>query len=340
VNAEGTSAARALRALFPLALGGLVAVAVAPWVGARGIWPGAVFGDQADETARAIFFVARLPRVLGAVLAGLALGAAGASLQGLLRNPLADPYTLGISGGASAAAALVIGLGIDGWLPAGLMLPLAALAGAMAALAVVERLGRVAGGSSPGALLLAGIVVSVVCSSVILLLQQLGDPTTSPRMLRWMLGSLDLARYDVLAGAAPVVLVGFVVLVRRSGALNLLALGDEAAAGLGLDVPRTVGSLHRATSLVTGAAVAAVGPVAFTGLLAPHIARRLVGSDHRLLVPASAVLGVVLLVVCDTVSRTVFTAGEPPVGLWTALLGGPAFLAVLLRSSRRVGLEA
>ena len=130
---------------------------------------------------------------------------------------------------------------------------------------------------------------------------------------------------------------GTLWLVARSGALNALALGDEAAAGLGLDVPRTVRGLHRATSLVTGAAVAAVGPVAFAGLLAPHIARRVLGPDHRVLLPASALMGVLLLVVCDTVSRTAFSAGEPPVGLWTALVGAPVFLAVLLRQGAHAG---
>lgn len=327
---------QALRQLAALGAATILVVLVAPWIGATPISPSRVLGGSAPDAA--IFFIARLPRLLGAVLAGIALGVAGATLQGILRNPLADPYTLGISGGASAAAALVIALGLDGFLPGGLMLPIAGLGGAVAAMTAVERLGRVTGASSPGALLLAGIVVSVLASSVILLLQHIGDPTTSPRMLRWMLGSLDLARYDVIAAAAPVCAAGAVWLTSRSGALNALALGDEAAAGLGLDVPSTVRGLHRATSLVTGAAVAAVGPIALLGLLAPHIARRLMGADHRILLPASGLCGVLLLVTCDTASRTVFTAGEPPVGLWTALIGAPVFLLVLLRQGGHAGI--
>jgi len=346
-DSPGVTAGSAARVLGLLAAVALGLAVVAPWIGATALSPADVLGvgrgptptSSADDVSSLIFFMARLPRVLGAVLAGLSLGVSGAALQGLLRNPLADPYTVGISGGAALATALVIALGLEHVLPGGLVVPAAALAGALAAMTAVDRLGRVAGASSPGALLLGGIVVSVLASSAILFLQHFGDPTTSPRMLRWMLGSLDLARYDVLAVCAPLCVGGYAYLVRRSGALNALALGDESAAGLGLDVPATVRALHRAASLVTGAAVAAVGPVAFVGLLAPHISRRLVGADHRLLLPASGLVGVVLLVVCDTASRTVFSAGEPPVGLWTALVGAPVFLVVLLREGRRVGLS-
>lgn len=286
------------------------------------IWEGGTDGQ--------ILWTWRMPRVLAAFLCGAALAAAGCAFQAVLRNPLAEPFTLGVSSGASLAAVFAIRLGIEGVLgTAGV--GLAAIAGAFAAVAVVWQLGRVGDSLPPATLVLAGVTVSMFCSAVSLLVQYTADFAEVSRMLRWMMGGLEWTRYGTVARAAPPIALAVVGLAWQARSLNALAAGPEAASSVGVDAGRTSTIAFAAASLLVGASIAVAGPVGFVGLIVPHALRALCGSDHRVLLPASTMCGGGLLVVCDTLSRIL---GQLPVGVVTALLGGPFFLMLLVRGKR------
>lgn len=313
-----------------LAIATIAASLLAPLVGpTRMSLVGALSHPGAD---RLVLLHARLPRIAAALVAGAGLGASGVALQSLLRNALAEPYTLGVSGGGALAAAFCIALGLDAALPRGLAVPIASLVGTFAVAALVARLGRGAGRRlTPPVLLLTGISISVVCSAGILLALHVAEPLTGARVLRWLMGGLDVAGFDLLAVATPLTLAGVVGILARARAMNALALGDDAAAALGVDVERTGRRLFFFAALATGAVVAVVGPIGFVGLVVPHALRRVVGSDHRVLLPSSILGGGLFLLLCDTVTRVAFRSGEPPVGILTALVGGPTLIALLLR---------
>lgn len=289
--------------------------------------PSVPFADNVDAQ---ILFLARLPRVLAGALVGAALAAAGVVLQALLRNPLASPFTLGVSAGAALGATLVIVLGVP--LAAGgvTSAPLAAFTGSVGAVGIVYALARYRRrGLSTGVLLLAGVTLNSVFSAVIMFLQQLADQARSFQAVRWLMGNLDVTSYAPIASAAPLLLAAFAVFARLPRALNLLALGPDSAASRGVDVLRAQRLAFFSASLATGAAVALGGPIGFVGIIAPHFVRLLAGADHRVVLPASACLGAAFLVVCDTAARTVTAPMELPVGVITAMLGGPFFLWLL-----------
>lgn len=324
---------RLVRVLGVLGLALAAGTIVSPLVGSAEVdlWR-ALSG--ADATARAILLQARLPRIVAALLAGGTLAVVGVTLQAVLKNPLAEPYTLGVSGGGALAAALSIAFGLDAVLPAGTTLPVASMAGSLGTMAIVERLARGRGALSPGVLLLAGVGIGVVASAGILLSLHVADPMAGARVLRWLMGGLDVAGWELVAVASPVALVALVPMLARAHVLNLLSAGDETASALGVDVPRTTRRLYFAASIATGAVVAIVGPIGFVGLVVPHALRRVLGPDHRLLAPAAALGGALFLLVCDTATRWAFPASEPPVGVVTALIGGPTLLVLLLRERR------
>ena len=281
-----------------------------------------------------ILWSARAPRVLLGALVGAALSAAGVAFQALLRNPLADPYVLGVSGGAAAAgtaAALIGGAGALGiWTR-----PAFAFLGALGAVAMVYAFGRVRGALVPHVALLAGVVVNALAGAVILALRLFLAPFAVADALAWLTGSLgtvDLVRVSTLGVYAFVALV---VLALRAVDMNALALGEEAARTVGVDVERARRVIFFAASLLTAAAVAFAGPIGFVGIVVPHALRRLVGADHRLLLPASICGGAAFLVLTDTASRLSFLAlgTEPAVGILTALIGAPLFLVILRRRS-------
>jgi iron complex transport system permease protein len=269
----------------------------------------------------------RLPRALSAFATGGMLALSGALLQVLLRNPLADPYVLGVSGGASAGAlaALLLGTG-------GLMLTAAAFVGALISILMVFALAHGRGHWGPARLLLTGVVIASGWGAVISLLLSLSPDTHLRGMLFWLMGDLSNAAFPY---AALVILAGALLLCMPwARTLNVLSHGELRAAALGVPVARARISLYLAASLLTAAAVTTAGNIGFVGLIVPHIVRLAIGADHRVLLPASALLGGSLLVIADTLARSALAPQQLPVGVVTALLGVPVFLVLLQRSAR------
>ena len=284
----------------------------------------------AEGTDRDILLNLRIPRVLCAFLAGAMLSLAGASFQALFRNPLATPFTLGVSGGAALGATLFIRFGAALAVFGFAGLSLSAFAGALAATAVVYGLTRLRGGFSAATLLLAGIAMSFFFSGLILLLQYTGGLARSFRIMQWMAGSLAAADWHRAGALLPALLLGAATLLFLTRELDLLLTGDDLAQSRGVAVGRIKKRIFFVSSLMIGVTVAAFGPIGFVGMMAPHICRLMVGAGHRRLLPASLLFGGLFLAVCDTLARTLFAPAELPVGILTALLGGPFFLWLLL----------
>jgi len=330
---------RLVTSLGLLGLATATVALIAPVLGPTHMDLGDALSGRGGGADRLVLLHARLPRIVAALIAGAGLAVSGTALQSLLRNDLAEPYTLGVSGGGALLAALSIALGLDAALPLGLATPAAALAGSLGVTAIVSRLARGTGARplAPPVLLLAGICVSVVCSAGILLALHVAEPLTGARALRWLMGGLDVAGWDLLAVAALPVAIGVVGILAHARTMNALVLGDDVAASLGVDVAAASRRLFFFSSIATGAVVAVVGPIGFVGLLVPHALRRALGADHRLLVPASAIGGGLFLLLCDTATRLAFRTSEPPVGVLTALVGGPTLVLLLLRDRRAGG---
>ncbi len=288
----------------------------------------------ADNVDAQILFVARLPRTLAGALVGAALAAAGVVFQGLLRNPLATPFTLGVSAGAALGAMLAITFG---WSFAALGLPavpLASFAGSLGAVAIVYSLARIRhSGLSTNVLLLAGVTMNAFFSALILFVQYFADFAETYRTLRWLMGDLDISSYEPLITATPLLAMSFAVFAWLAKPLNLLSLGSESAESRGIDVARAQRAAFLSGSLATGAAVSIAGPIGFVGIIVPHLVRLMVGADHRIVLPASALFGAAFLVGCDVLARTLLSPIELPVGVITALIGGPFFLWLLVKKS-------
>ena len=281
-----------------------------------------------------IFFIARLPRVLSGAIVGATLAAAGVVLQALLRNPLATPFTLGVSAGASLGAMLAVTMNLGFGVFGVTSIPLASFAGSILATGIVYALASSQRkGLSTNVLLLAGVTLNAFFSALILFVQYLADFTEALRAIRWMMGGLDVAGYTPIVAALPFTVVSFVAFAFMARTLNLLSAGAEAAATRGVDVVRQQRLAFLSASLATGAAVSLGGPIGFIGIIVPHLVRLLVGSDHRIVLPASALFGASFLVLCDLAARTVMAPLEIPVGVVTALIGGPFFLWLLVKRS-------
>lgn len=278
-----------------------------------------------DTEARQILLLLRLPRSAVAFLMGGALGASGFILQGVFRNPLADPYILGLSGGASLAAAL--GILLAGNLP--LPLPFLAFAGALGACALVAALGRGPEGLRPDRLLLGGIGLGFFFSAVLMLLMTLASDGGLKRTILWMSGDLSSANWELIPGGLALILGGLVLALARGQGLNVLSLGDDIAHGLGFNPGRERFFLFVAASLMTAAAVSLGGTVGFVGLLVPHAVRHLVGADSRRALPVSFFGGGALLCLADSLGRTLAAPLEIPAGVIVALIGAPWFILVL-----------
>ena len=273
----------------------------------------------------------RLPRVLLAFLVGASLAAVGVALQALLRNPLADPYILGVSSGAALGAVLALQMGI-GWAFAGFSaLHLFAFLGAGATIVTIYRVVVTEGRVPVHTLLLAGVIINAIISALILFITSVSDSTSAFRMFFWLMGNLTTLGYAGLGALAVLVAVGIGLLCGQARNLNLLALGEETARGLGLAVERVKHLIFLTTALVTGAVVAVSGLIGFVGMVVPHAMRMVLGADHRLLLPAAALFGGVFLMVADTVARSLLAPTELPVGVITALCGGPFFIYLLIR---------
>ena len=288
------------------------------------LWRG-LFGQE-DSLARTLVLELRLPRALCAFATGATLALAGVLMQVLLRNPLADPYILGVSGGAAVAALAAMLAGLGGlWIDAG------AAVGALAATLLVFVLAHGAGGWTPTRLLLTGVVVAAGCGALVSLMLALGSESRLRGMVFWLMGdfSTSISPARVIAVLVPVLVLA--LLFARS--LNLLARGEVEARSLGLPLGRVRASLFVAGSVLTAAAVTTAGSIGFVGLVTPHLVRMVLGSDHRVVIPASAILGGLLLVLADLLARTVIAPRQLPVGALTAMIGVPLFL-VLMRRQR------
>ena len=317
--------------------GAVGSVRIAPADVARIVsnYMGAGFTATWPATHEAILWNGRLPRVVMGALVGAGLSVAGAAYQGLFRNPLADPSVIGASAGASLGAAAAIAF-FDGvvhlpgaWAPG--PVPLFAFVGGMAAVLLVFRLATAGRQTSTVSLLLAGMVVGTIASSLVSLIMYLTDSQARDAIVFWLMGGLSGANWRKVVWLLPYLAAGLGILLWHGRELNAFLLGEEAALSMGVDVERLKRWVLGAGSLLTAASVAFCGIISFVGLIVPHLVRLLVGPDHRWLLPVSAVTGALVLVVADTVARSLPWISELPVGLVMSLLGGPVFLVILRR---------
>jgi iron complex transport system permease protein len=315
----------------------LVVCLLAPLVGSTSISLVRVFDRSipfADNVDAQIFFVARMPRVVAGAVVGAALASAGVVLQALLRNPLATPFTLGVSAGAALGAMLAISLGAAVTLGPLSPVPLASLTGAFIATAAVYALATRPGRPmSTSVLLLAGVTLNSFFSALILFVQYMADFTETYRTVRWLMGDLDVGGFGPIAGVGPLLAAGFALFAVLPSSLNQLSVGADIAATRGVDVARTERLAFFSAALATSAAVALAGPIGFIGIVVPHLVRLMTGVDHRLVLPASALFGAAFLVGCDLVARTILAPVEMPVGIVTAMVGAPFFLWLLVRKA-------
>lgn len=305
-------------------------VLVTPWIGSTDVsWSNVLAGVNPD---REIFMLARLPRILFGVLAGGALAVAGVVFQAILRNALATPFTLGVSSGSSFGAVVAIWLGFDIVLFGVPLVSVAAFGGALLAISLVFTIARSRRALPTFTLLLAGVTLNFVFAALILFIHYAAaDFTESFLMIRWMMGGLTNVSGDLILKTAPFVLAAFTILLWSAADLNALAAGEDWARTRGVRVGRLKTTCFVAGSLLTGVITAVAGPIGFVGLIVPHSLRFIVGPDHRILLPSAFFGGAGFLVLCDTASRTLFAPSEMPVGILTALLGGPFFIVLLKR---------
>ncbi len=319
-----------------LAVLGCVGLAVASFAFAL------AFGDQpiswagireAGSVDATIFYALRLPRVVLAALVGAALATSGSALQSLMRNPLADPFVLGVSGGAALGATIALALGLSASFMGFSAPSVLALVGSVGATALVLAVGRLAGGSRPHATLLAGVIFNAFALAAIIFIKALVAPDRLGEILFWLAGTLGQEPWPSLAATGVVIALAIAVLVALSARLNVMTLGDDDARSLGIDTQRTRLMVLVVASLAVSAAVSLSGLIGFVGLLVPHLARLVFGADQRIALPTSALLGASFLMLADLGARLLFSVfhTEPPVGVMTALLGGPAFLFLMLR---------
>lgn len=326
-----------------LAVALLASIAAAVMLGPTHVSPGEVWGaigarlglgeHAVSPIRREIVWEIRLPRVLLAAVVGAGLALVGATMQAVTRNPLADPYLLGISAGASLGAVLVLVLGVGA---ATLGVAGGAFAGALAAFATVLAIAGRVGRLTPVATILAGVAVASICNAVVsVIVVVAANPNVTRSVVFWTLGSLAGARWPDLRVAVPALVVAGSVCLLHARALNALAFGEDDAAGLGVSVQRVRAALLVAGALLTAALVAVSGPIGFVGLLLPHAVRPLCGGDHRRLLPVVALTGATFLIWADTLARVAFDPVELPVGAITALCGAPALALILHRRSAR-----
>jgi iron complex transport system permease protein len=314
-----------------------VVILLAPTLGSTPISLARVFDPQipwANNIDAQIFFIARLPRVLAGALVGSTLAAAGVVLQALLRNPLATPFTLGVSAGAALGAMLAIAFQLDVGMLGATSVPTASFIGALVGTGIVYFLAtRVHGGLSTTVILLAGVTLNAFFSAVITFVQFVIDMADWYRTARWLLGNLDVSSFRPILATTPLLALSFAMFAVLPRSLNLLSVGSDVAASRGVDVTRVQRIAFLSSSLATGAAVSLAGPIGFIGIIVPHLVRLLVGSDHRIVLPAATLFGAAFLILCDLVARTIMAPVELPVGIVTAMIGGPFFLWLLVRRS-------
>jgi iron complex transport system permease protein len=285
---------------------------------------------EASDVTRTIMLQVRLPRVLMGFLVGCSLASVGVALQALLRNPLADPYVLGVSSGAALGAAIGLLLGAGATFLADAALPACGFAGGLLALLVVYRMATDYERLPIHSLLLAGVILNAIFSALIMFITSIMEPNRSYGMTTWLMGSITSPTYGGLVGLSVYLFVGLFLLFSQMRVLNILALGEDSARTLGVDTERAKRLIFLLSALVTGAVVSVSGMIGFIGMVIPHAVRLAIGADHRLLLPASALVGGTFLMGADAVARTLLSPAEIPVGIITALAGGPFFVYLLL----------
>ena len=300
-----------------------------------------VRGGEAEssglEISEIIMVQIRFPRVLLGFLVGSGLAAVGVTLQALLRNPLADPYVLGVSSGSAVGVSLAMLIGIGSAFMLLPVLPLFGFAGGLLALLLIYRLAQSQGRLPIHSLLLAGVILNAILTAFIMFITSIMEPNRSAGLMAWLMGSLTAPGYPALGVFLLYALLVLAMLMHKAQSLNMLTLGEETARSLGVETEGIKKRLFALTALLTGAIVSVSGMIGFVGMVVPHAVRLVIGSDHRLLLPASALVGGMFLAVADTIARTIMAPAEIPVGIVTALTGGPFFLYLLLwRKDRMV----
>ncbi|CCQ97813.1 Uncharacterized ABC transporter permease protein YvrB [[Clostridium] ultunense Esp] len=288
-----------------------------------------VFTGNGDETSRTIIFNLRLPRVIGAAVVGMGLSVVGAFFQGLLRNPMADPYVLGISSGAALGAtiAIILGLGL-------FSLSFLAFISSLAVVVFVYAISKIGSKVSMTTMLLAGIAISAFISAIISLLMLLNHDEFT-RIVFWTMGGFSLTNWNSIAFSAPIIIIGSFVMYVFSRDLNAILTGEEVAEHLGVNTEFIKKIILVLGSLVTATAVSVGGIIGFVGLIVPHVSRLIVGPDNRILVPFSALSGAIFLTLADTLARVILRPTEVPIGIITATFGGPFFLYLLIKNKQK-----
>ncbi len=311
----------------------LAVASITPWIGGESLDPTDVWNHFKGEptTDGDIFWLQRIPRVILALLAGGTLALVGASFQVLFRNPLVEPYTLGMSGGAALGAFLAISLPSlwVGWGPFS-SIQFFALLGASTSLSLIYALSRRPQGMSVYTLLLAGVTISIICGGMVLFLSYLASPQVLVLYHRWMMGGIDVVGYRDFLSLSPLLIPGIGLLFYHADDLNQVSLGEEMALGHGVAVKKVQRHIFAGGGLATAAVVSFVGPIGFIGLIIPHAVRRLSGFDQRTVLPCSFLLGGAALALCDAIARTILSPTELPVGIITAIIGGPLFIYLLV----------
>ncbi len=314
--------------LLLLLFSSMIIALFAPCIGMEFIVP---FGGEGSPLKIEIFTQLRLPRVLTAFFAGAGLSLCGMVFQALFRNPLADPFTLGIASGASCGAALTVVLGFTGALFGLPVVTIGAFSGSALATLLLFGFASYRRSTDKLTLLLAGVAISFLFSSVLMFFQYLSDPHDSFYIIRWLMGGVEAIGYKALFSFVPFEIVAFFIIFSQLSQLDHLLTGDDIAQSRGVDIKKTRTLLLLATTMLVGTIVAVCGPIGFIGLIVPHICRSLFSWKHVWAGPATALSGGVLLVIADTIGRTVIAPTEIPVGVITALLGAPFFLWILFR---------
>ena len=296
--------------------------------------------DEQTQLARLIFYQVRLPRVFCGMIVGASLACAGTVFQGLLRNPLADPYILGISSGAGLGAVIAGITGISFSLMGIETLGIFAFAGALATVWIVWIIGTAAGKKNLTSLLLTGVVINSFFSAAMMFLISIAKSNDVQSTLIWLMGNITETASSSLIAAGILLCIGMMILFYIAPELNLISFGSEDALSMGTNPERVRLISFAVASMMTAVAVSLSGLVGFVGLIVPHAIRLVAGPDHRLLLPLSAVYGAMFVVVTDTLARTIISPDQLPVGIITALVGGPFFITLLLRYSKKVSLGA
>jgi iron complex transport system permease protein len=289
-----------------------------------------VGGSGDPDTTATILFHVRLPRVFLGFLVGCCLASVGVALQALLRNPLADPYVLGVSSGAALGVSIAVLVGVGTTMLAVSALPLCGFLGSLTALLVIYRLAASYDRLPIYSVLLAGVILNAIFSALIMFVTSIMDPNRSFGMMIWLMGSLTAPTYPALLVFSLYLLAGLTLLLKQVKVLNIMAFGEESARSLGIDTERTKRYIFLVSALMTGAVVSVSGMVGFIGMVVPHAVRLMFGADHRLLMPAAALVGGAFLMITDTFARTFLSPSEVPVGIMTALAGGPFFVYLLV----------